>query len=129
MALNKNHEYEDWDGVRYGIVEKNVSSDRAAFLKDILEHNGYTVAVAPAPAPKAAPAPKPAEGEVTAPQPEVPTPPSLFHVGVTDYTFNSTNAIFGRALKTKDGHIVTLAYWQQKSPINNDEQPYYEFVK
>lgn len=127
MALNKNHEYEDWDGVRYGIVEKNVTPDRATFLKDILEQNGYTVAIAPAPAPKVAPAPKPAEGEAA--PPEIPPPPSLFQVGVTDYTFNSINAIFGRALKTKDGHIVTLAYWQQKSSINNDEQPYYEFVE
>jgi hypothetical protein len=36
-------------------------------------------------------------------------------VGVTDYTFNSINAIFGRALKTANGHIVTLAYWEQKT--------------
>lgn len=129
MALNKNHEYEDWEGVRYGIVEKNVSSERATFLKDILEYNGYTVAVVPAPAPKAAPTPKLAEGEAAIPSSEEPLPPTLFHVGVTDYTFNSINAIFGRALKTKEGHIVTLAYWQQKSPINNDEQPYYEFAE
>jgi hypothetical protein len=47
-------------------------------------------------------------------------------VGVTDYTFNATNAIFGRSLKTPDGHIVTLAYWQQREPVSQDEIPYYE---
>ena len=43
MALNKNHEYEELDGVRCGIVEKNVKPERVAFLKALLEYNGYTV--------------------------------------------------------------------------------------
>jgi hypothetical protein len=29
-------------------------------------------------------------------------------------------------LKTKNGHIVTLAYWEQKESISNDEIPYFE---
>lgn len=125
MALNKNHEFEELDGVKCGIVEKNVMPERVAFLKELLEFNGYTVVVVPTPAPKAAPAPKPAEGEVAAAPPPPPAP-ETFTVGVTDYTFNSINAIFGRLLKTKDGHIVTLAYWQQKEAVSNDEVPYYE---
>ena len=125
MALNKNHEFEELDGVKCGIVEKNVKPERVSFLKELLEFNGYTVVVVPSPAPKAAPAPKPAEGEAAAPPPPPPAP-ETFTVGVTDYTFNSTNAIFGRMLKTKDGHIVTLAYWQQKEAVSNDEIPYYE---
>ena len=127
MALNKNHEFEELDGVKCGIVEKNVSPERLSFLKEILESNGYTVIAVPSPAPKAAPAPKPAEGEteaVAAPAP--PPPPATFTVGVTDYTFNWVNAIFGRLLKTKDGHFVTLAYWQQQDTVSNDEVPYYE---
>ena len=48
---------------------------------------------------------------------------------LTDYTFNSINAIFGRTLRTRDGQIVTLAYWQQKEAESNDEVPYYEFKK
>lgn len=127
MALNKNHEFEELDGVKCGIVEKNVSPERLSFLKEILESNGYTVIAVPSPAPKAAPAPKPAEGEteaVAAPAP--PPPPATFTVGVTDYTFNWVNAIFGRLLKTKDGHFVTLAYWQQQDQVSNDEVPYYE---
>ncbi|MBM3417248.1 MAG: hypothetical protein FJY20_12625 [Bacteroidetes bacterium] len=127
MALNKNHEFEDLNGTRCGIVEKNVSPERMAFLKDLLEQNGYTVIAVPSPAPKAAPAAKPAEGDAVPAQPQTSnTEPQTFTVGVTDITFNWVNAIFGRQLKTKDGHIVTLAYWQQKEPDSHDEIPYYE---
>jgi hypothetical protein len=83
--------------------------------------------VVPSPAPKAAPVAKPvAEGEVAPPVPAPAPAPSTFTVGVTDYTFNSTNAIFGRMLKTPDGHIVTQAFWQQKETVSHDEIPYYE---
>jgi hypothetical protein len=119
MALNKNHEFEELDGVKCGIVEKNVTPERAEFLKVLLTYNGYTVMVVPSPAPKAAPAKPLAEGEAPRPAPET------FTVGVTDYTFNATNAIFGRALKTNDGKIVTLAYWQQTEAVSNDEVPYF----
>ncbi|MBL7694242.1 MAG: hypothetical protein JNK91_05305 [Ferruginibacter sp.] len=126
MAINKNHEFEELDGVKCGIVEKNVSPERLNFLKKILTHNGFTVIAVPTPAPKAAPAPKPAEGEEAPAPPPVPEAPNTFTVGVTDYTFNPINAIFGRLLKTPDGHVVTLAYWQQKEAVSHDEVPYYE---
>jgi hypothetical protein len=129
MAINKNHEFEELDGVKCGIVEKNVKPERVKYLKDILEFNGYTVVAVPTPAPKSpAPAP-PKEGETTAaPTPPLPPAPETFTVGVTDYTFNTINAIFGRLLKTKDGHIVTLAYWHQKEKLSHDEIPYYEDI-
>lgn len=126
MALNKNHEFEELDGVKCGIVEKNVKPERVAFIKHLLQYNGYTVIAVPSPAPKAAPAPPPKEGEVAAPLPPPPPAPETFTVGVTDYTFNTINAIFGRMLKTKDGHIVTLAYWQEQQAVSNDEIPYFE---
>ena len=126
MAINKNHEFEELNGVKCGIVEKNVNPERLLFLKDLLEFNGFTVISVPSPAPKAAPAPKPAEGETPAPAPEQPLATETFTVGVTDYTFNTINAIFGRMLKTKNGHIVTQAYWQQKEKESHDEIPYYE---
>lgn len=125
MALNKNHEFEELNGVRCGIVEKNVTPERLSFIKNLLEYNGYTVVAIPSPAPKAAPAPAPKEGEVAAPPPP-PVLPETFTVGVTDYTFNTINAIFGRMLKTKNGHMVTQAYWQQKEDTSHDEIPYYE---
>jgi hypothetical protein len=127
MALNKNHEFEELDGVKCGIVEKNMKPERVAFIKELLEYNGYTVIIVPSPLPKSAPVPPPKEGEVAAPPPPpLPAAPETFTVGVTDYTFNPINAIFGRMLKTKDGHIVTQAYWQQKEASSHDEIPYYE---
>ena len=129
MAINKNHEFEELDGVKCGIVEKNVLPERVAFLKKILEYNNFTVIVVPSPAPKVA-APvvvKTEEGEAVSTSAEATVDkPETFTVGVTDYTFNTINAIFGRLLKTPNGHIVTLAYWQQKETVSHDEVPYYE---
>ena len=148
MALNKNHEFEEVNGIKCGIVEKNVKPERVAFLKELLEFNKYEVVTAPTPPPKPASAPaarpKPVtpavEGEqaaeppvaeaqakpdIPAPPP-TPPPPETFTIGVTDTTFNPINAIFGRMLKTRDGHIVTLAYWEQKENVSNDEIPYFD---
>ncbi len=130
MAINKNHEFEELDGVKCGIVEKNVSQERVAFLKKLLEYNHFTVVVVPSPPPKVAAAPviKTEEAETVAPPPAEPAPvvPETFTIGVTDYTFNTINAIFGRLLKIPNGHVVTLAYWQQKETMSHDEIPYYE---
>ena len=136
MAINKNHEFEDLDSIKCAIVEKNASPERVAFLKQLLELNKYQVVVVGSPAPKAAPAAPvvaPAEGDATpvpAPTvPEGPPAPTTFTVGVTDLTFNATNAIFGRLLKTENGTIVTLAYWQEKEAVSNDEVPYFDQFK
>ncbi len=141
MAINKNHEFEDLDSIKCAIVEKNASPERVAFLKQLLELNKYQVVVVGSPAPKAAPTastPAPsatnAEGDLTTPAPAPPVPeapaaPTTFTVGVTDLTFNATNAIFGRLLKTENGTIVTLAYWQEKEAVSNDEVPYFDQFK
>ncbi len=122
MAINKNHEFEDLNGVKCAIVEKNASHERVDFLKDLLQFNNYTVVVVPSAPAKAAPAAaKEPNAETTSPP-----PPTTFTVGVTDVTFNPINAVFGRLLKTKDGHVVTLAYWQQKESVAHDEIPYFE---
>jgi len=136
MAINKNHEFEDLGTSKCAIVEKNASAERVQFLKNLLEFNKYEVVVVDSPAPKAAPAAPvaaPVEGEApasTAPAepvaPIVPPAPTTFTIGVTDLCFNATNAIFGRQLKTADGHIVSLAYWQEKEAVSNDEIPYFE---
>src|SRR5687767_10012796 len=126
MALNKNHEFEELNGVKCGIVEKNVEPERVAFLKGILELNGYTVVTVPTPPPKVAAPPPPKEGEPVVEAPAPPPAPETFTMGVTDYTFNPINAIFGRMLKTKDGHFVTWAYWNQEEAVSDDEVPYYE---
>ncbi len=134
MAINKNHEFEDLDNIKCSIVEKNASESRVQFLKDLLTYNKYEVVVVGSPAPKAAPAPAivaPVDGEaapVPVPTPE-PVAPTTFTVGVTDLRFNPTNAVFGRSLHTPDGHVVTLAYWQQQDAVSDDTVPYFEHNK
>jgi len=135
MAINKNHEFEDLGTSKCAIVEKNASPERVQFLKTLLEFNKYEVVVVDSPAPKAVPAAAvaaPVEGEAPAapaPAPAAPMEPpapTTFTIGVTDLCFNATNAIFGRQLKTADGHIVSLAYWQEKESVSNDELPYFD---
>ena len=134
MAINKNHEFEDLDGLKCAIVEKNATKERAAFLKDLLEYNNFKVIVVPSPPPKAAPPPKPVEArpddpvgrDEAAPVVEAPQLPETFTIGVTNVSFNPTNAIFGKLLRTKTGHIVTLPYWYQIETVSHDEVPYYE---
>jgi len=119
MAINQHHTFEDLDGVKCGIVEKNISEGRADFLRALLAFNGYTVVVVPAAPPKGAVAP--AEGAAA---PEAAAPAS-FTLGVTDVTFNATNAVFGRLLRTPEGHVVTRDYWQQRSSVSDDSVPYF----
>ena len=124
MAINKNHEFEELSGVKCAVVEKNVSQQRTDFLNDLLKFNNYTVVIVASPPAKAAPAPATA---ISVPaEPRSPPPAATFTVGVTDVTFNPVNAIFGRLLKTKDGRVVTLAYWQQKETVAHDDVPYFE---
>ena len=145
MPINQNHIAEELDGMKCSVVEKNAPKARVAFLKNLLEYNGYIVVVSTTPPPKVVPS-KPAAKPVTsahgseipaaisATVPIVPDidrlpiqlAPETFTVGVTDLIFNPTNAIFGRLLRTRDDHVVTLAYWQQKEEIAHDEVPYYE---
>ena len=120
MAINKNHPFEDIDGVRCAIVETGLTENRKDFLKSLLELNGYTTVVVTEPVKAAAP---PAEGSAEAPATE--TPPATYKLAVTEPSFNTTNAIFGRLLRTKDGRVVTMAYWQQKETVSRDDVPYF----
>ena len=138
MAINKNHEFEELNGIKCAIVERNVSKERTDFLKQLLEYNHYTVIVIPTPpSPAKVVSAKPTsaaastnEENVQAVSTPPPAPaPETFTVGVTDVTFNSINAIFGRLLKAPGGHVVTLAYWQQKETISHDDIPYFEVHK
>jgi hypothetical protein len=128
MAINKNHEFEELTGIKCAIVERKVSQSRMEFLKHLLTFNGYTVVVAGSPpekaaAPKEVPPADPAAPVVTTP---VADPvPETFTIGVTDVSFNPTNAIFGRLLHTPEGQVVTLAYWQQKDSVSHDDVPYF----
>jgi hypothetical protein len=125
MAINSNQILEELDGVRCIVVEKNLTPERVAFLKPLLEYNHLTVVVVPSPPAKVAPAAPVAEGEIATPAPVVETP-ETFTMGVTNMLYNSINAVYGRLLRTPDGHTVTPAYWQQKETVSHDEIPYYE---
>ncbi len=146
MALNPNHSFDDLEGVKCAIVEKNCTPERVDFIKKVLEHNGFTLVIAKTPPPKAAapkPAPKPAappppaEGEepvaaappLPPPAPEPPAPPlppDTFTVGVTDVTFSSINAVFNRELKTPEGDVVTSSYWKQQEAKPKVDEWYWQ---
>jgi hypothetical protein len=127
MAINQNHVWEDLDGIKCAIVEKNVRIERVEFLKGILTHNGFIPVAVPSPPPKTGVLPgSPPAAPVDGESPGLPAAPETFTVGVTDLTFNPNKAIFGRLLKTTDGHVVTLSFWQQKEKESRDEIPYFE---
>jgi hypothetical protein len=124
MALNATHSFEELDGVKCAIVEKNVSPARVEFLKQLLELNGYTVVVTGTPPPKAKPVPPPKEGEAPAPV-EPPPAPTSFTVGVTDVTFSVMNAVFNRELKAPNKVVVTAAYWRQEEDVPLEDEWYW----
>lgn len=127
MALNPNHAFEELEGTKCSIVEKNCSPERVAFLKGLLELNKFTVVIVKSPLPKVAPA-KPVtnpDGTVTEPPPPPPAP-ETFTVGVTDVTFDPVTAVFNRQLKTPSGKIVNSAYWNQRVEEPNNEIWYWK---
>ncbi|MEO8149206.1 MAG: hypothetical protein ABI723_16285 [Bacteroidia bacterium] len=128
MALNPTHSFEDLGDVKCGIVEKNCSDERVAFLKQLLEFNKYTVVVVPSPPPKAAAKPAATvEGEAT-PAIEAPVAPATFTVGVTDVSFSPINAVFNRELKIPSGQIVTKDYWFQRETSIKTEEWYWKSI-
>jgi len=101
MPLNKGkHIVKEVDGVRCTIVESGSTKERADFLKDLLQFNGYDVKI----------------------QEEVSDPPAdqkTYTIGVTDIIFNPVIAVYQKSLKTKDGKKVTPAYWDQSGMNKN----------
>lgn len=96
MQLNfGKHKIEEINGVRCTLVEDNISQERVDFLKDLLEFNKYEVHV----------------GEKTAGENGVKT----FVLGVTDIVFNPVIAVYSRKLRTRKGHKVTPAVWNQQT--------------
>ncbi len=127
MALNPNHAFEELEGTKCSIVEKNCSPDRVSFLKTLLEFNKFTVVVVKSPPPKVAAA-KPVtnpDGTVTEPPPPPPAP-ETFTVGVTDLSFDPITAVFNRQLKTPQGDLVTSAYWKERETKADNEVWYWK---
>lgn len=131
MAINKNHEFEELNGIKCAIVERNINAERLAFLEQVLLYNRYEVVVVPA-TPKAIPtvaAAADSSAQIVDVEVTPVAEPELFTLGVTDLSFNAVNAIFGRLLRMPGNKVVTLAYWQQKEKEPHDEVPYFEFEK
>lgn len=128
MALNPNHTFEDLGEVKCAIVEKNCTPERTAFLKDLLEFNGFEVVIVNSPPPKAAakPAVPAAENAETAEQPAPAPPPTTYTVGVTDLSFSPINAVYNRELKTPRGAIVTTDYWKQREEVIGNRKWYWQ---
>jgi hypothetical protein len=94
--LKGKHVVKEFDSIRCSVVEEGCSKERIAFLKDLLEHNGYEVRTEEVP---------PAEegGVIT------------WSIGVTSLLFNPVIAVYQRMLLTKDGRRITPDYWNQKT--------------
>lgn len=103
MGLGGKHLFGSIDEVRVTFVEKKISEDRAAFLKKLLEHNGFEVLLQE-------------DKKVSEDDPQ------LFTVAVRDMVFNPTIWVYQRRLKTFDGRKVTPDYWHQRT---EDTAPQY----
>lgn len=102
MALNKGkHLVEEIDGVRCTVVEKAITPERAEFLKNLLELNGYEVKTA------------------------TETDPATMKLGVTDILFNPVIDVYERRLKSPSGKKVTPAYWLQQSEDESETEVNY----
>ncbi|MDI1356120.1 MAG: hypothetical protein PSX36_14470 [bacterium] len=123
MALNQNHTFEDLDGIKCSVVEKNCSPERVAFIKDLLEYNKFKVVVVGSPPAKIAPKPA-VEGETAPPPP--PPAPETFTVGVSDVSFNLINALFNGELLSKDGKIVNPNFWKQIARLPKEDDWYWK---
>ena len=89
MALNQGkHIIEVIDGRRCTLIESGITTERAEFLRSILEFNGYEVKT---------------EADES----------GLVKIGVTDLVFHAVVDVYKRRLKTPNGRIVTPAYWLQ----------------
>lgn len=108
MNLGGRHLFGSIDETRVTFVEKKVSESRAAFLKELLEHNGFEVLL---------------QEEKRASEEE----PQLYTVAVTDMVFNPTIWVYQRKLKTLDGHKVSPDYWHQRTEKTNPQ--YWSFPK
>jgi hypothetical protein len=97
MPLNKiKHTVSEIDGVRCSVVEAGATEERAAFLKELLDHNNFFVRIAE----------EKSEGET-----------KTYTIGVTDILFDPVFAVYERTLKSVDGYKVTPAYWNQQTTV------------
>lgn len=124
MALNTNHTFEELAEAKCSVVEKNCSKERADFLKNLLQLNGFTVAIVLSSPPKIDSKsentiePNPIGNSISIPE--------TYTIGVTDLSFNHLNAVYNRELKTSEGKIVTASYWKQTDKFSDESSWYWK---
>jgi hypothetical protein len=102
MALNiGKHVVEDFEGTRCTLIEKGISPERAKFLKDILELNGYEVKII-------------TDQET-----------GTSKLGVSDLLFNPIIDIYERRLKSQTGKKITPSFWLQLSTQESENEVNY----
>ena len=94
------HKFGDIEGTRVTFVEQGADEKRVAFLKALLELNGFEVLT-------------------TEDKRKNEEDPITYTVAVTDMSFNAVIAVYNRSLKTHDGRKVTPDYWNQSSEETN----------
>ncbi|MEN8249695.1 MAG: hypothetical protein ABFS32_12240 [Bacteroidota bacterium] len=99
------HTEKEINEIRCRVVETGISKERADFLKDLLEFNELEV-------------------QVEQLKQKTEEDPITYICGVTDTTFNAVLAVYKHKVFTKDGRMVTPAYWNQLS--EETHQQYYE---
>lgn len=96
MSLtNAKHIIGEIEGIRCTIVESGATSERAAFLHQLLEFNGLEVKELKTPAEKEGDEPR-------------------YTIGVTDLVFNPVFAVYEHMLKIPEGGTVSPGYWNQE---------------
>lgn len=95
MAINPHYTIEEINGKRCSVVEKKVSAERAAFVKEILENNSQEV-------------------EISTDETGAAT------IGVTNHLFNPLYAVYSRSLRMPGSKkVVTPALWYQKEMVGD----------
>jgi hypothetical protein len=102
MPLKAKHTVEEINGTRCTIVEKAASTERCAFLKQLLEFNKFEVLM-------------------VEDKKETEEAPTLFTIGVTDTVFNPVIAVYEMLLRTPSGEKVSPDYWDQKTTDSIDQ--------
>jgi hypothetical protein len=106
MALNKGkHNVAEIEGERCTVVDTGLTKERAAFLQELLLHNGF---------------------QVKCEQEKAKDGSSLETciLGVTDLLFNPVINVYQHRLFRKDGKEVTPAYWNQWT--EDPDLPYWQ---
>lgn len=90
------HTEKEINEIKCRVVETGISKERADFLKELLEFNGQEV-------------------QVEQLKQKTDEDPITYILGVKNLTFNAVLAVYKHKVYTKDGRMVTPAFWNQLS--------------